>query len=356
MSRKIFNSLKFQIFFFITINVLVWFIISESMMEYLWTLEDKGKIVVTNAGFTLLVIIQALLFIIINIPFIIFLIRHIDKPVQKILKALKRIKEEDFSEKIEFNSKNEFDVIKDEVNLMSRELEASKKLRENLNEQRNMLFANMAHDLKTPITTIQSYTKALSDGIIDSPQKEKEYIDTIHTKSIIMNDLIDRLFEYVKLNSDANVLHTEKADVAELLRNCIASIYSEYEDHDIQLNIEIPEKAIILDIDRIEIGRVFTNLLINILNHNDNGIRVLIKMEETGKTIIADSGSSIPEKIETNLFQPFVKGDSSRKSGKGSGLGLSLSKLVMLKHSGNLEYVKNYNNYTKAFIVTFKNN
>jgi len=339
-----------------TINVLVWFLISESIMDYIWRLEETGKIVVTNAQYSFFTVFQALLFIIVNIPFMIFLIRHIDKPVQKILRGLKRIKQENFSEKIDFESKNEFDVIKDEINTMSEELKASKELRENLDKQKNMLFANMAHDLKTPITTIQSYTKALSDGIIESQEKQKDYIDTIYAKSLVMNDLIDRLFEYVKVNSDANVLHVEKTDVAEILRNCIASVYSEYEDHEIQLNLEIPENQIILEVDKLEIQRVFTNLLINILKHNENGIRVLIKMDKDGKTVIADSGNPIPEELESNLFQPFVKGDSSRKSGKGSGLGLSLSKLVMEKHSGKLEYLKNYENYTKAFVITFKKN
>lgn len=356
MKQKVFKSLKLQIFLFMSLNVLVWFIISQSLMEYLWDQEEVGKIVITNTQYSLLLLVQAILFIIINIPFIIFMISHIDKPVQKILKGLQRIKQEDFSDKIKFNSENEFDVIKDEVNAMSSELEASKKLRENLDKQKNMLFANMAHDLKTPITTIQSYTKALADGIIDCPEKQKDYIDTIYSKSIIMNDLIDRLFEYVKLNGEADILQTEKTDVAELLRNCIASIYSEYEEHDIKMNLEIPETSVILDVDKLEIQRVFSNLLINILNHNENGIRVLVKMELDGTAVFADSGNTIPDELEANLFQPFVKGDSSRKSGKGNGLGLSLAKLVMKKHAGNLEYVKNYENYTKAFIVTFRKN
>lgn len=174
--RKLFKILKFQICLFMTVNVFVWFLISESISDYLWMQEEAGKIVITNAKYSLFTVFQAELFVLINIPFMIFLIRHIDKPVQNLLRGLKRIKKEDFSEKIEYDSKNEFDVIKDEINAMADELKASKELRENLDKQKNMLFANMAHDLKTPITTIQSYTKALADGIIDSPQKQKDYI------------------------------------------------------------------------------------------------------------------------------------------------------------------------------------
>lgn len=356
MIRKLLKSLKFQIFLFMTINVLVWFLISEAIMDFLWKQELAGKLIITNRKYTILLIIQSLLYIFINIPFIIFMIKYIDKPIQEILKGLKRVKKEDFSEKIEFKSKNEFNIIKDEFNLMSVELENSKKIRENLDKQKNILFTNMSHDLKTPITTIQSYTKALVDEIIDSPEKQKSYINTIYSKSIILNELVDRLFEYAKLNSDENVLCIEKTDVAEVLRKCVASLYSEYEDHKIKLTLEIPEEKIILDVDKLEIQRVFSNLLINVLKHNQKNIDVLIKMNKDGKTIIADSGKPIPEELESGLFHPFIKGDSSRKSGEGSGLGLALSKLVMKQHGGKLDYVKEYEGYTKAFVVSFKKN
>ena len=85
----------------------------------------------------------------------------------------------------------------------------------------------MAHDLKTPITSIIGFSKALSDGIIEDKQKQHEYISTINSKAVKMNDLIDRLFEYVKLESSENQLHFELVDIAEILRNCIAELYKE---------------------------------------------------------------------------------------------------------------------------------
>lgn len=353
MNKKFFRKLKSQILIFISANVIIWFIISDLIMKRFDYLEQAGKLVMNNRLYNLFLLFQVVLFIVINIPFVVFMINHIDKPVQKILKSLSKIKEEDFSEKINFSSSNEFDEIKNSINIMAQQLEKSKKLREDVENQRIMLFANMAHDLKTPITIIQGFSKALSDDVVESEEKSKEYIKAIHNKSQNMNDLIDRMFEYVKLDSRDNILHFEQIDIAELLRNCVASSYSEFEDKNISLEIQIPESPVIKNVDRVEITRVFTNLLNNVLSHNSGNIRCLIKMNEEGTVVVADSGERISDVTQENLFQPFVKGDCSRKSGKGSGLGLSLSKKIMEKHKGKIDYLNEYPEYTKAFVVSF---
>lgn len=345
------KSLKIQICLFMAAGVLLWFMITQGINEYLWHQEELGKLTFTNGLFTLLSIIQALLFVVINLPFLFFLINHIDKPVQKIVQGLRKIKSEKFDERIEFNSNNEFDEIKNEINLMSEELEKSSKLRKEIEEQKVLLFANMAHDLKTPITSIQGFSKALIDGVVQDENKKAEYINTIYSKSKTMNDLIDRLFEYVKINSDLNGLNLHSTDVAELLRNCISEVYAEFEDHQIQVEINIPESPVVKNVDSIELHRVYTNLLMNVIAHNADGIGCFIKMDSKGNVIIADSGNVIPQKYEEQIFQPFGKGDSSRKSGNGSGLGLSLSKKIMEKHDGNLVYLPNVSGWSKGFEV-----
>jgi len=324
--KKGFKSLKIQVLIFMAINVLVWFLISEGINEYIWIQEEAGKLEITNALFTGITIFQVVLFIVINIPFLIYLIKHIDKPVQNIVKGLSKIKNGNFDERIDFKTNNEFDEIKNEINIMSSELEKSSRLQKEMEEQKILLFANMAHDLKTPITSIQGFSKALKDGLIDTTEKQSEYINAIYSNATTMNDLIERLFEYVKINSDLNTLNLQVTDVGEVLRNCVSEVYTEFENHDIQMEINIPENPVIKSVDKIELHRVYTNLLNNVIAHNNDSFRCLIKLEENGNVIIADSGNSIPEQYAYHLFQPFAKGDATRKTGNGSGLGLSLSK------------------------------
>lgn len=333
------------------VTLLLWFVIITALSEYLWYLEEKSGVELPFKLYILLNILQVALLVVMNIPFLRFLMKHVDKPVQKIIASLNRIAEGNHSEKISFDSKNEFDEIKDAFNSMSEKLEAAEKIKQNAENERILLFANMAHDLKTPITSIIGYSKALSDGIISDEAKKTEYLATINSKATKMNELIDRLFEYVKLESTENLLHKEDCDVAEILRNCLADVYAEYEEKRISLEIEIPETPVIKNADKVELSRVYTNLLNNVLKHNSDGIQVLVKMDAKGRVVIADSGEKIPAELKTSLFMPFVSGDKSRQSKNGSGLGLSLAAKIMKKHDGTLRLSENIPGYTKGFVV-----
>ena len=348
------KKLKYQIFLYMAMGLVIWFAIATALSEILYYLEDVWEIDLPIKWYLLLNIIQAGLLVLMNIPFLQFLMKHVDKPVQKIIEALNRLADGKYDEKINFESKNEFDEIKDAFNSMAEKLETADRIKQNAENERVLLFANMAHDLKTPITSIIGFSKALSDGIIEDEEKKSEYLATINSKALKMNDLIDRLFEYVKLESAENILHKEDCDVAEILRNCIADVYTEYEDKKIQLDIKIPDDAVVKCVDKIELSRVYTNLLNNILKHNSSQINVLVTMDENGTAFFADSGEAVPKEVEDSLFVPFVSGDKSRQSKNGSGLGLALAYKIMKKHGGDLRLIKNVEGYTKGFLVELK--
>lgn len=347
------RKLRFQIFLYMVVTLLLWFVIITALSEYLYYIEEKSGVELPFKFYILVNILQAVLLVLMNIPFLRFLIKHVDRPVQKIIASLNRIAEGNYSEKISFESKNEFDEIKDTFNSMAEKLEAAEKIKHKAENERILLFANMAHDLKTPITSIIGFSKALSDGIISDEAKKIEYLATINSKATKMNGLIDRLFEYVKLESTENLLHKEDCDVAEILRNCVADVYAEYEEKRISLEIEIPETPVIKKADKVELSRVYTNLLNNVLKHNQNGIKVLVKMDAEGCVLIADSGEKIPAEVKESLFMPFVSGDKSRQSKNGSGLGLSLASKIMKKHGGTLRLSENIPGYTKGFVAEF---
>ncbi|MCR4821608.1 MAG: HAMP domain-containing histidine kinase [Treponema sp.] len=349
------KKLKYQIFVYMAFGLFIWFVIATALWEILYYLEEKRGIELPVKWYILLTVLQGILLVLMNIPFLRFLMKHVDKPVQKIVSALNHLAEGKYDEKISFDSKNELDDIKEAFNSMAEKLEAAEKIKENAENERILLFANMAHDLKTPITSIIGFSKALSDGIVAEEEKSK-YLATINSKAVKMNDLINRLFEYVKLESSENLLHKEDCDINELLRNCIADLYTEYEEKKIKLDIQIPEKTVIKKVDKVELSRVYTNLLNNILKHNPEAINVLVKMNEDASVLIADSGKPLPPEVTENIFMPFISGDKTRSSKNGSGLGLALAYKIMKKHDGDLSLVNSSENpelkaYTKGFLV-----
>ena len=134
-------------------------------------------------------------------------------------------------------------------------LAEEKERKEAYDRQRNLLLSDIAHDIKTPLTTVCGYARALVDDMVPEEEKKKEYLRAIYAKSLRMDDLITLLFEYVKMDSDGFSLHKEKADLGELLRENAALLYADFEENDIELEIEIPEKAFPYEMDKVQMGR-----------------------------------------------------------------------------------------------------
>lgn len=239
--------------------------------------------------------------------------------------------------------------------------EQSMRVHKEYEKGRNLMLADIAHDLRTPMTTINGYAKALADHMVEGEDKQQEYLDAIQRKSNRMNELIQLLFEYVKLDSEDFKLHKEKFDLAELLRQNASMIYCDMEDAEIEFEIEIPEETCLAYGDSIQVSRVVTNLLTNAIRHNEKGAKVMLELlmlEDRAVVSVKDSGDVIPEEIAKHLFEPFVVGDESRRSKGGSGLGLSIAHKIVTKHGWSLElqeYKKDKKeDYTKGFVITIR--
>jgi signal transduction histidine kinase len=220
------------------------------------------------------------------------------------------------------------------------------------NKERNMLFANISHDLKTPITTIMGFSKALFDDVASESEK-KELLNSIYEKSKRVNELLDLMFQYTKLNGFDFEMKLQETDVGRIIKETIALYYNEFEQRNIEINIEIPEKSIKRNLDRVEFGRAISNLLINAYRHNKIGSKVAIRLEEDDciKVIVADNGEIIRVDMQEGIFNPFVCEDQSRNSKGGSGLGLAITKEIVKKHGGKIYIDSNIDGYTKGFVI-----
>lgn len=219
---------------------------------------------------------------------------------------------------------------------------------------RNLMLSDIAHDLRTPITTIAGYSKALNDGMVTSEEKRKEYLEAIENKSERMSDLITLLFEYVRLDSDNFSLKKASVDITELLRENAALLYSDVEEKEMEFQIEIPEEPCMMVLDKLQFSRVITNLINNALKHNSPGTEITLKMEKLEKTVqitVSDNGNLIPPMIAEHIFEPFVMADASRESKGGSGLGLSIAKKIVQMHEGTIELKQDYEEHIKSFII-----
>lgn len=217
--------------------------------------------------------------------------------------------------------------------------------------EQNLIFAAIAHDLKTPMTSVQGFAKALSDGRV-KPHEQQEVSDIIYRKSNTMNDMINTLFDYAKLGSEHYKPNFEQIDICTLVRDIIAENYCDIEEHDIELEIEIPDDDIVINADKTELKRAVTNLIVNIYKHNPGGIKAKVsvrKENDKAEIRIADSGKTPPDDID--IFEPFVTANSARTTGHGTGLGLAVTKRIIERHGGELSVSTTENEYTKMFVI-----
>lgn len=229
-------------------------------------------------------------------------------------------------------------------------LERDKEQRRQFDRKRNLLLSDIAHDIKTPITTICGYSRALADGVV-TEEKQQEYLDAIYAKSMRMSDLITLLFEYVKLDSEGYALQKEKGDFAELVRENTALLYADFEEKQMQVDIQLPEEPVPYEMDKLQMGRAVTNLLTNAIRYGKQGGKVLIQLED-GVLTVADDGLEIEPEFAEHIFEPFSRADKARSTKGGSGLGLSISAKVVQMHGGSLELHTDYGKgYTKAFMI-----
>lgn len=282
--------------------------------------------------------------------------RKLMEPVQKMQEGFNAVMSGHLDTTLNFDTETEFEEMRDAFNFMVRKLKHFEEKRMNMEQERMQMFSHIAHDLKTPMTTISGYAGALASGMVDTPDKQQEYHLAIQAKSMQMNQLIDQLLSYSKLGTPQYQMNLTKIDLVELLRVSCAALFGEIESKQMKLNLRLPEEPIFEMVDFLEISRAIGNLLTNAIRHNPEGSLLSVGITEQVARIeiqIADSGVAIPEAITSNLFEPFVSGSDSRSASSGTGLGLAIVKKVMEQHSGEVFVLDAPSPYTKMFVLSF---
>ncbi|MCR5397969.1 MAG: HAMP domain-containing histidine kinase [Lachnospiraceae bacterium] len=242
--------------------------------------------------------------------------------------------------------------------------EAREQANRDYEKKRNLMLSDIAHDLRTPMTTVSGYARALSDGVV-SEDKKSDYLDAIVRKSERMDELIGLLFDYVRLGSEGFRLKKEEFDLCEMVRECAAMQFRDIEDAGMELEVDIPEKFLMIKADRLQMSRTVTNLITNAIRHNVKGTTIgVYVMEETNRyrVMVADSGERIDPSQAEHIFEPFVMGEASRSTKGGSGLGLSIAAKVMDMHGYNIRLIQKPNTlkynipqeFVKMFMITIK--
>lgn len=306
----------------------------------------------------LFVIVVALCILALFATVMVFYIRYINKHVQKPLatlsQAMTTFPTQEKHNHLDYKGSKEFEHLYDSFNEMVDILDASEEQRLMLEGDKQRMLAGLSHDLKTPVTIIQGFAKAIKDGLVSEEDKQK-YLQIILTKSDQMADLINQFYEYNKLEHPDFALDKKPCDVAELARTFLADIYDEFEIQGYNLDAQICEERLVCDVDKGQLLRVFENLTSNFFKYTPQGstLRFGVQREDDKvKISLADNGPGINEESKADVFEAFVVGEKSRNK-QGSGLGLAVCKKIVTMHGGTIELAKEpIEGFTTEFDVT----
>ncbi|MEE0741754.1 MAG: HAMP domain-containing sensor histidine kinase [Emergencia sp.] len=286
----------------------------------------------------LMIIIQfVLIYVLLVVLFSIWVSVKIRKPLRMLSTAMTDISLGRRDTVLDYRGPKEFVEICDNFNNMSVALSDAEEANRVLQEEKQKMIADISHDLKTPITVIKGYSKAIRDNLVGQDEVDK-YLETIYQRSEELTDLINEFHEYAKMDHPDNNFTFEQKDICEFTRSYFAERYNEFDIGGYALDIDISEEKLILGLDQGKFRKVYDNILSNFFKYNVPGTTFHCSIEGQKNQVIirlADNGAGIPEDIRSTVFEPFIVGEKARNRG-GSGLGLPLVKKIVEGHGGTI--------------------
>lgn len=271
-----------------------------------------------------------------------WLYRGIINPIHKLKKATQNIRDGNLDFTIEAESEDEIGELCRNFEQMRRRLKDSTEEKISNEKENRVLISNIAHDLKTPITTVKGYAEGLIDGVADTPEKQEKYIRMIYNKANEMDRLINELTLYSKIDTNRIPYNFQKLNVTDYFKDCIEEIGLELEAAGIGLayyNYADLKTVIIADPEQLM--RVISNIIGNSVKYMDKKVGFInIRIKDVGDFIqveLEDNGQGIDMKDLPHVFDRFYRSDASRNSSTGgSGIGLSIVRKIIEDHGGKI--------------------
>lgn len=248
----------------------------------------------------------------------------IERPLKEILKATEKIASGDFSVRLEpkhpYGSYDEYDLIKEYLNIMASDLSKSEILKSDF-------ISNVSHEIKTPVAVIKNYSVLLEKE--NDPEKRAQYRRELVRASNRLSNLVGNILKLNKLENQELIVEKKAFRLDGALEEAIVAFESQIEKKELEIECDLEEISIVSSESHLEI--VWNNLISNAIKFTENGgkIGVSCKWVDGMATVeISDTGCGIDAETGKHIFDKFYQGDTSH-SGEGNGLGLALVKKVI---------------------------
>ena len=268
----------------------------------------------------------------------------VSSPLRRLAQAADAMAEGDYSQKVPVQGPTEVKELAQTFNSMAEQVRASQQ------SQRDFL-ANVSHDLKTPLTSIQGFAQAIAEGAAHDGDSVRHSAGIIRDEAQRMSRMVTELLDLARIESGQIVMHQQVVHLNAVLRDCADKLMLRAQQAGVKLEVEVPDDLPVITGDGDRLAQGFTNLLDNALEHTPEGGKVTVAAQSLsgssivrrGKTwpggvqvTVSDNGSGIPPEDLSRIFERFYQVDKSRQRGSGLGLGLAIVKQIVEAHHGSI--------------------
>ena len=291
----------------------------------------------TASGLAAIVVI-----VLLNLAFTRYQVKQLLQPVEELTEAAQRVERGELSQPLNYGKQDEFTAVFTAFDHMQEHLLAEREKNAAYERARTDLVSGISHDLRTPLTSVKGYLKGLRDGVANTPEKQRQYVDIAYRKACDMDVLLQRLFYFSKMETGALPIFLERADLGEFVRKFAVEAGRELAEKGGTVEVRGAPAPHPVRIDTEQMIRVLSNLTSNAVRYagaEPLALTLTVWRERDRERLrFADNGQGVPEDQLPHLFEQFWRGDQARTSrgGEGSGLGLYIVKYIIEAHGGTV--------------------
>lgn len=344
MNRRFRTRVITNIFYSAVVTVLIEIFLVTNVSLIATYMDNAGidnffiSILVT---FDVVVILMYVLFgiLVFTVTFMILQEKSL-RYITKISDAMQNISEGDLNVTVEVEGDDEFSSMAANLNKMVEELKELMDKERESERTKNELITNVAHDLRTPLTSIIGYLELLSGDVKLDPELQKKYINIAYVKTKRLEKLIEDLFGFTKMNYGKLTMHVAQVDVVKLLSQLLEEFYPSFVDKNLSYELQSNVPAKVITADGNLLARLFDNLINNAIKYGADGKRIMVKLHADDEIVtvsVINYGYVIPADELPLIFNKFYRVEQSRSANTGgTGLGLAISKNIVDMHGGTI--------------------
>ena len=267
--------------------------------------------------------------------------------ISRISSAMREIAEGDLNITLDVEGDDEFADMAENLNNMVEELRQLMDKERESERTKNELITNVAHDLRTPLTSIIGYLELLSGPVKLNEEMQKKYLDITYKKSKRLQKLIEDLFGFTKLNYGKISMKVSKVDIVKLLSQMLEEFYPNFMEKNLAYELQSNVTAKVITADGNLLARLFDNLINNAIKYGSEGKKIIVKVDATDTVAtvsVTNFGNVIPKEELPLLFEKFYRVEQSRSVNTGgTGLGLAIAKNIVDMHGGTIGVTSDLN-------------